>query len=242
MPTAQLTPMSLPDYYILHQRSMSHPNITIEGITGLEPDGVWWNPSELFDLPDGAKIDADDFNNLYYGYSPITEEPLTEYAAEHDHPPGIDLTLAADKSVSSFWAIAEGQNHDDVERAHIDAVRDALQLTIARYCAHSQTARDYDDFPPADIFAGLWPHQQNEAGNPHLHTHCTLLNIARSHENRQFYELHMPPIHHWVNASGAVYTNRIAWLLRERLGIRMERYGETGVRIANMPNIPAWDR
>ena len=66
MPTAQLTPMSLPDYYILHQRSMSHPNITIEGITGLEPDGVWWNPSELFDLPDGAKIDADDFNNLYY--------------------------------------------------------------------------------------------------------------------------------------------------------------------------------
>ena len=46
--------MSIPDYYILHQRSMSHPNITIEGITGLEPDGVWWNPSELFDLPDGG--------------------------------------------------------------------------------------------------------------------------------------------------------------------------------------------
>ena len=89
----------------------------------------------------------------------------------------------------------------------------------------------------ADIIAGMWQHGESRAGDPHLHTHCTILNIARSHKDGKFRALHQHPFYKWRHAAGAVYGSRLAWHLRTRLGIRMELHGEgnQNIRIANMP-------
>ena len=212
---------------------MCHPNDHLH--PGVEPDGVWWNPSGLFHFSDGAKVNAKDFNRLYHGFDPVTGEKLTRTAGSKNRFPGIDIVLNADKSVSTLWAIAPPALRAKLERAQEDAARQTLRLTIARYCANTRHGAGGHEIVAADIFGALWQHGESRAGDPHLRTHCTLLNLARSHKDGKFRTLNKSPIFRWVKAVGAVYANRLMWLLQQRLGIRMERYGDTGIRIAGIP-------
>ena len=59
MSIATLHPMASAEYYVMSQKSMRHPNDYYTA--GVEPDGVWWNPSGLFNFSDGAKVNAKDF-------------------------------------------------------------------------------------------------------------------------------------------------------------------------------------
>ena len=230
---ATLHAMASAEYYVMSQQSMRHPNDYYTA--GVEPDGVWWNPSGLFNFSDGAKVNAKDFNRLYHGFDPVTGEKLTRTAGSKNRSPGLDITLNADKSVSALWALAPPELRAKIERAQEDAARQAIELTIARYCATTRHGVNGREVVPADIVGALWQHGESRAGDPHLHTHCTLLNLARSHKDGKFRTLYQRPIFQWVKAVGAVYGSRLAWLLQERLGIRMERYGDTGIRVAGMP-------
>ena len=230
---ATLHAMASAEYYVMSQQSMRHPNDYYTA--GVEPDGVWWNPSGLFNFSDGAKVNAKDFNRLYHGFDPVTGEKLTRTAGSKNRSPGLDITLNADKSVSALWALAPPELRAEIERAQEDAAREAIELTIARYCATTRHGVNGREVVPADIVGALWQHGESRAGDPHLHTHCTLLNLARSHKDGKFRTLYQRPIFQWVKAVGAVYGSRLAWLLQERLGIRMERYGDTGIRVAGMP-------
>ena len=223
------------DYYVMSQRSMRHPNEYYTG--GAEPDGIWWNPAGLFGLENGNTISAKDFYRLYEGYSPETGDKLTQNAGKQNRSAALDLTFSADKSVSALWAIAGPELRADIERAHNDAARDALELTVGRYCATTRHGKNGKEVVGADIMAGMWQHGESRAGDPHLHTHCTIMNIARSHKNGQFRALHQHPFYQWAKAAGTVYGSRFAWHLRTRLGIRMELHGENhqSFRIANMP-------
>ena len=202
---------------------------------GVEPDGVWWNPSGLLGLTDSGKVNARDFHRLYHGFSPETGEKLTRTAGSKNRSPGLDITLNADKSVSALWALASPEKRAEIERAQHDAAREALELTIARYCANTRHGVNGCEIVTADILGALWQHGESRAGDPHLHTHCTILNLARSHKDGEFKTLYQRPIFQWVKAIGAVYSNRLAWMLQQRLGIRMERYGDTGMRVAGIP-------
>ena len=66
MSIATLHPMASAEYYVMSQKSMRHPNDYYTA--GVEPDGVWWNPSGLFNFSDGAKVNAKDFHRLYHGF------------------------------------------------------------------------------------------------------------------------------------------------------------------------------
>ena len=214
---------------------MRHPNEYYIG--GTEPDGVWWNPAGLFGLETGNTISAKDFYRLYEGYSPDTGDKLTQNAGKKNRSAGIDLTFSANKSVSALWAIAGPELRTDIERAHNDAARDVLDLTVGRYCAVTRHGKAGKEIVLADIMAGMWQNGESRAGDPHLHTRCTILNLARSHKNGKFRALHQHPFYRWTKAADAVYGNRLAWRLRTRLGIRMEFHGKNNqnIRIANMP-------
>ena len=232
---ATLSQPATAEYYVMCQLSMRHPNEYYTG--GAEPDGVWWDPAGLFGLETGNTISTKDFYRLYEGYSPETGDKLTRNAGKKNRSAGIDLTFSADKSVSALWAIAGPELRADIERAHNDAARDALELTVGRYCATTRHGKAGKEVVLADIMAGMWQHGESREGDPHLHTHCTILNLARSHKDGKFRALHQYPFYKWVKAAGAVYGSRLAWHLRTRLGIRMELHGEDNknIRIANMP-------
>ena len=224
-------------YYLESQRSFRHPNEYYTA--GEEPDGVWFNPKGLFDLADGGKVDSSDFHRLYNGFAPNTGGKLTQNAGSERRSAGLDLTFSADKSVSALWAVADPGLRSEIERAHNDAARVALEETVLRHCAYTRI-RNRDggiEVLPADIAAAMFQHGTSRDNDPQLHTHCVIFNAARTHRDGKYRALHQHPVYTWMKAAGAVYRNALAWSLQERLGIRMEQYGKDGefTRIAGMP-------
>ena len=224
-------------YYLESQRSFRHPNEYYTA--GEEPDGVWFNPHALFGLSDGGKVDSSDFHRLYNGFAPNTGGKLTQNAGRERRSAGLDLTFSADKSVSALWAVADPDLRSEIERAHNDAARVALEETVLRHCAYTRIRnRDGEiEVLPADISAAMFQHGTSRDNDPQLHTHCVIFNAARTHRDGKYRALHQHPVYSWMKAAGAVYRNALAWSLQERLGIRMEQYGKDGefTRIAGIP-------
>ena len=224
-------------YYLESQRSFRHPNEYYTA--GEEPDGVWFNPKGLFALADSGKVDSSDFHRLYNGFAPNTGAKLTQNAGSERRSPGLDITFSADKSVSALWAVADPELRSEIERAHNDAARIALEETVLRHCAYTRI-RNRDggiEVLPADISAAMFQHGTSRDNDPQLHTHCVIFNAARTHRDGKYRALHQHPVYTWMKAAGAVYRNTLAWSLQERLGIRMEQYGKDGefTRISGMP-------
>ena len=224
-------------YYLESQRSFRHPNEYYTA--GEEPDGVWFNPKGLFGLADGGKVDSSDFHRLYNGFAPDDGGKLTRNAGSERRSAGLDLTFSADKSVSALWAVADPELRAEIEKAHNDAARLALEEMVLRHCAYTRIRnRDGEiEVLPADIAAGMFQHGTSRENDPQLHTHCVIFNAARTHRDGKYRALHQHPVYTWMKAAGAVYRNALAWSLQERLGIRMEQYGKDGefTRIAGMP-------
>ena len=224
-------------YYLESQRSFRHPNEYYTA--GEEPDGVWFNPKGLFGLADGGKVDSSDFHRLYNGFAPNTGGKLTQNAGSERRSAGLDMTFSADKSVSALWAVADPELRSEIEQAHNDAARVALEETVLRHCGYTRIRnRDGDiEVLPADISAAMFQHGTSRDNDPQLHTHCVIFNAARTHRDGKYRALHQHPVYSWMKAAGAVYRNELAWSLQERLGIRMEQYGKDGEfnRIVGMP-------
>ena len=224
-------------YYLESQRSFRHPNEYYTA--GEEPDGVWFNPTGLFGLADCGKVDSSDFHRLYHGFAPNSGGKLTQNAGSERRSAGLDMTFSADKSVSALWAIADPELRSEIEQAHNDAARVALEETVLRHCACTRIRNRSGGIEvlPADISAAMFQHGTSRDNDPQLHTHCVIFNAARTHADGKYRALHQHPVYSWMKAAGAVYRNTLAWSLRERLGIRMEQYGKDGefTRIAAIP-------
>ena len=224
-------------YYLESQRSFRHPNEYYTA--GEEPDGMWFNPKGLFGLADGGKVDSSDFHRLYKGFAPDGGGKLTRNAGSERRSAGLDMTFSADKSVSALWAVADPDLRSEIEWAHNDAARVALEETVLRHCAYTRIRnRDGDiEVLSADVAAAMFQHGTSRDNDPQLHTHCVIFNAARTHRDGKYRALHQHPVYTWMKAAGAVYRNTLAWSLQERLGIRMEQYGKDGefTRIAGMP-------
>ena len=224
-------------YYLESQRSFHHPNEYYTA--GEEPDGVWFNPKGLFGLADGGKVDSSDFHRLYHGFAPNDGGKLTRNSGSERRSAGLDMTFSADKSVSALWALADPELRSEIERAHNDAARVALEETVLRHCAYTRI-RNRDggiEVLAADITAAMFQHGTSRDNDPQLHTHCVIFNAARTHIDGKCRALHQHPVYTWMKAAGAVYRNTLAWSLQERLGIRMEQYGKDGefTRVAGIP-------
>ena len=223
-------------YYMESQRSYRHPNEYYVG--GEEPDGVWWNPSGMFDLVDGGKVESRHFHALYEGFSP-TGDRLTRNAGSPNRCAGIDMTFSPDKSVSALWAIADPELREKIEQAHYEAVRVALADVVQQYCSFTRirNRRGVIQVVAGDLVAAMFQHGSSRANDPQLHTHCTIFNAVRSRFDSKYRALHAKPLYWWRKAAGSVYRAELADRLQKELGVRMERYGRDRefTRVAGMP-------
>ena len=92
------------------------------------------------------------------------------------------MTFSADKSVSALWAIADPELRSEIEQAHNDAARVALEETVFRHCGWTRI-RDRDgqiQVLPADLMAAMFQHGTSRDNDPQLHTHCVIFNAARA--------------------------------------------------------------
>ena len=233
---ATLAQMASAEYYLESQRSFRHPNEYYTA--GEEPDGTWFNPHGLFGLTDGGKIDSADFHRLYNGFAPDGSGKLTRNAGSAARSPGLDMTFSVDKSVSALWAIAEPGMRAEIEGLAGAAARAALEDTVLEHCSYTRITEGDEIVPvSADLMAATFLHGTSRENDPQLHIHCTILNVARTHQDGKHRAHHQHPAYSWSKAAGALFRGYLAWNLQQSLGVKMEQYGQSGAytRIPDMP-------
>ncbi len=205
---------------------------------GEEPDGVWWNPHGMLGLEDRGLVGAREFRRLYAGYDPSTGERLTRNTGSEERSPGLDMTFSADKTVSALWAIADEETRAEIEAAHNEAARKALDMIVAEHCAWTRIRPNGREviFRRAKLCGAMFQHGTSRDGDPQLHTHCLIFNVTQA-DDGVFRSHYRPPVFRWQKAAGAVYRNALAGGLQDRLKVTIERYGrdEAFTRIAGVP-------
>ena len=234
---ATIGQMASAEYYLESQRSFRHPNEYYTA--GEEPDGTWFNPKGLLGLEDGGKVDSGHFHRLYSGFSPDGSRKLVQRAGNPNRSPGVDITFSVDKSVSSLWAIAEPEMRERIEAMATASARAAVEDTVFRYCSYTRVAEKGVTRPvEADLIGATFVHGTSRENDPQLHVHCTIFNVARTHEDGKWRAHHQYPVYSWKKAAGAMFRANMAWELQRRLGVRMEQYGPANefTRIVGMPD------
>ena len=197
---ATLSQPATAEYYVMCQLSMRHPNEYYTG--GAEPDGVWWNPAGLFGLKTGNTISTKDFYRLYEGYSPETGDKLTRERGQEEplrrHRPHLQRRQERLRALGYRGARAPRGHRARPQRRGPGRAR-AHRGALLRH--HPSWQKAGKEVVLADIMAGMWQHGESREGDPHLHTHCTILNIARSHKDGKFRALHQYPFYKWSQSS-----------------------------------------
>ncbi len=160
-------------------------------------------------------------------------------AGNPERSPGIDMTFSVDKSVSALWAIAEPEMRLKIEAMATAAAREVLEDSVLKYCSYTRLAEKGVTRPvAADLMAATFVHGTSRENDPQLHVHCTIFNVARTHEDGKWRAHHQYPVYSWKKAAGALFRANLAWELQQGLGVRMEQYGPANgfTRIVGMPD------
>lgn len=173
--------------------------------------GVWWSSGETV-VRHGAAIDKASFRDLCAGINPATGDGLVRGAGDQ-HRAGWDVTFSAPKSLSLLWAAGTEEQRGRAEAWHTQAVEGALRFVVRQQLLEVRlgaggTVREQ----PTDVIAGRFQHTTSRAGDPNLHTHSVLMNVAGSADGRHR-TLEPRALFEWTHTVGAAYRAELAVLL-----------------------------
>ena len=182
--------------------------------------GTWWSTGETV-VRHGAPIDRGSFRALCAGQHPGTGAPLVRGAGP-GHWAGLDLTLTPGKSVSLLWATGTAEQRAAIEAAHRRAVEAALGfvdregLVLVRSGAGGKR-KDR----PSDLIVARYDHYTTREGDPNIHTHAVVMNVAGArHASTRYKASHLTiepaEVFRWQHAIGAGYRAAMAEALAEQ--------------------------
>src|SRR5665647_1153099 len=176
-----------------------------------------------------------EFFRAEYGREPQDARELAGLIAKLSRPQttavaGFDLTFSPVKSVSALWALADPGTAAIIERAHHQAVADALKL-IEDHALFTRTgAKGVRQVNVRGLVAGGFTHRDSRAGDPDLHTHVAVANKVQTLDGR------------WLSIDGRVlfkakvtasetYNTALERHLADALGVQfMDRVTAAGKR------------
>lgn len=139
--------------------------------------GVWWSTGETV-VRNGAGIDIQSFRDLCAGLDPRTGKALVRGAGA-SHNAGTDITMTPGKSVSVLWTAGDARQREIIEAAHRRAVSRALRLVVDEEMIVVRSgAGGAMRHKPSDLIVALFDHYTTREGDPNLHSHCVVMNVA----------------------------------------------------------------
>ena len=151
---------------------------------------------------------------------------------------GFDLTFSAPKSVSVLWALADPEVAGQIAQAHAAAAAEALGLVeqlVARAArGHQGDGQRAPRIATSGLIGAGFEHTTSRAGDPQLHTHVVLINLAQGVDGR-WSALDSRTLHRQATTASHLYQHRLRAELTRRLGV-----GWTGIDrgIAEIDGIP----
>ncbi|MBR8832100.1 MAG: hypothetical protein N5P05_004444 (plasmid) [Chroococcopsis gigantea SAG 12.99] len=190
---------------------------------GFYESGRWFGKAaERLQLK-GTIDDHAAYCNLLDGLSPIRKKRLTGRKLDsHSHRAAIDCIFNAPKSVS-VQALVAGD--DRVLQAHRIAVEKTLELMESRY-AHTRTAIGMDRqrvVRSGKLAIAVFDHIENRELEPHLHTHCVVMNFTLR-SDRKWRALHNDAIYRHQKVLGLNYQHHLALEL-QKVGYKVKAKG-----------------
>ena len=177
----------------------------------------FWHGTLARELGLGRHVSPKRFNRVLLGYVPGTDIRLGRLRdGEHQHRPGLDITLSAPKSVS-LAALLHGDRR--VIRAHDEAVRAALDFVEAELLqtrGWDPATRRRPRVKAHGMAAATFRHLASRNLDPQLHTHCVVANMTRN-EAGEWRSIEATAIRRNKRLIGAHYRNELARRL-EALG------------------------
>lgn len=188
---------------------------------GGDPLGTWWGIG-AGEVGLAGQVQDRDFAALLAGGHPTEARALVGVGAgPAQHRAGWDCTFSAPKSVSVLWALSAGAQRAAILQAHEEAVAAALAYLEAKAAVTRRGHGGQEQEAVKGLIAARFQHFTSRAGDPQLHTHCIVMNVAPRHdgsfgtiESRHLFEHKM--------AAGAVFRLALADEL-VRIGYKIER-------------------
>ena len=201
-------------------------------------------------------VNADDLRAVLAGIQPGTGGLTPDGETIGTHPrrvPGFDLTFKAPKSVSVLYAVSDDVR---VQGAIIDAGEVAVRAALGwleREAVHVRrgngnaayindlAARDplaaemarVRSLSASGVVAAMFRHRTSRAGDPLLHWHTLVANLAEGPDGRWTAIVH-PDVYRAAPTAGEVFQTVLRDELTERLGI-VWHAGRTVREIAGIP-------
>lgn len=224
-------------YYTNDSARESNPSRRDEYYTR-DGGGIWWSTGETI-VRHGAAVHRDTFRDLCAGIHPGTGQPLVRGAGE-GHQAGLDITQSAPKSVSVLWAAGTPEQRAAIEAAHREAVDDALTFLIdEELVAVRVGAGGSERLKPSDVIVAQFHHFTSRGGDPQIHTHNVLMNVAGSPRTSDRYRsAHLTTetsrVFDYKLVLGAAYRASLAWRLAP-LGFSTRPAGQNQLEIGGIP-------
>ena len=219
-------------YYLTQSQDEARPDQR-EAYYGAEGDGTWWSSGQSVVGHDTAIAGAS-FRDLCAGIDPGTGRPLVRGAGS-SHQSGTDCTLTPAKAVSVLWAAGTPEQRAGIEEAHAAAAERALSFLNREGLVEVRTgAGGAVRHRPTDLIVARFTHFTTREGDPNLHTHCVILNVAGAPPNaisgRYKYLKHLTVdparLFEQQRGMGAAYRAALAEELHARFGLHYRAAGQ----------------
>lgn len=170
-----------------------------------------------------------------FGRAPIDARELSSAVARYSRPGpggvgGFDLTFSPVKSVSALWAVADPATAAAIERAHNEAVTDALTYLEE----HALYAREGTDGAKQVDVTGLlgtqFTHRDSRAGDPDLHTHVAVANKVCARRSRKWLSIDGRNIFKAIVSVSEAYNTALEKHLEHDLGVQFVKRLDTDPR------------
>lgn len=229
-------------YYLTESQDEARPDRR-EVYYGAEGEGTWWSSGESV-VRHGAAITGASFRNLCAGLDPGTGRPLVRGAGAR-HQSGTDCTLTPAKAVSVLWAAGTAEQRAGIEAAHRAAVEQALNFLAREGLVEVRTgAGGIARHRPSDLIVARFDHFTTREGDPNLHTHCVLLNVAGApqsstsgrYKSLTHLTVDLARLFEQQRGLGAAYRAALSQELRVRFGFSYRPAGQGQWEIAGVPD------
>jgi Ti-type conjugative transfer relaxase TraA len=198
----------------------------------LESPGEWLGGgATLLELPD--KVGEEGLLRLLEPRDPGSGTPLRSPLAE-GAVAGFDLAFKAPKSVSILFGIAEPDVTREVIRAHEAAVVEAMVYLEREACGVRRGHGGMIAMRGRGFVAAAFRHRTSRAGDPLLHTHVVVGNVAQGEDGR-WSALDGRLLYRYAKTAGFLYQAVLRAELTDRLNVRWSAVERGTADIAGMP-------
>ena len=179
-------------------------------------------------------VDPDDLRSVLAGVSPEGEILTAGRVDEAKRVAGFDLTWSAPKSVSLLFGLSDPAVSAVVRGVHEDAVEQALGY-LQRHALRVRRGTGGENSVGAEgLVAAAFTHRTSRAGDPQLHTHVLVANVAKGVDG-----IWSAPssrlLYNHSRTAGFLYQSAVRAGLTTALGVR---FGEVSRGMAELDGVP----